>query len=163
MINIPDGVNATLADQAIKFKGPSGEVTIKLSKLVKVTINDKDIEVTSDSLALQNTTESLISSACKGVKSGYKRSFKVIYAHFPISFEVKGKDITIKNFLGEKQPRKAAIVGATKFEAKGQAVTVTGPDKHAVGQTIANLRIAMKIKDKDGRIFQDGIYDAAGE
>ncbi|MGV8085541.1 MAG: 50S ribosomal protein L6 [Candidatus Bilamarchaeum sp.] len=163
MINVPDSVNVQLSDQTLKVKGPSGEVVLTLSKLVKVNVNGKHIEITSNDRALTNSTESLISSACKGAKEGYKRSFKVIYAHFPISFEVKGKDITIKNFLGEKQPRKAAIVGSTKFEAKGQAVTVSGPDKYAVGQTIANLRTAMKIKDKDGRIFQDGLYDAAGE
>ncbi len=163
MISLPDGVNANFADHVLKIKGPSGEVAITISKLVKLTINGKNVEVVADDLALVNSTESLINSACKGAKEAYKRSFKVIYAHFPISFEVKGKEITIKNFLGEKQARKAKLVGSTKFEAKGQAVTVSGPDKYAVGQTIANLRSAMRIKDKDGRIFQDGLYDAASE
>jgi len=28
-----------------------------------------------------------------------------------------------------------------------------------VGQTAANLKEILKIKDKDGRVFQDGIYE----
>ena len=64
----------------------------------------------------------------------------------------------IKNFLGEKQPRKTRIVGNTKLEVKGQEVTVSGCDKDAIGATIANLRTATKIKDKDPRVFQDGLY-----
>jgi large subunit ribosomal protein L6 len=64
----------------------------------------------------------------------------------------------IKNFLGEKQPRKAKIVGQTKVEAKGQEMTVSGLSKEEVGQTIANLKSATRIRNRDSRVFQDGFY-----
>ena len=72
--------------------------------------------------------------------------------------EVKGKEMLIKNFLGEKQPRKAKIPGQTKVEVKGQEVTVTGLSKEDVGQTIANIRSATRIRNRDSRVFQDGFY-----
>jgi large subunit ribosomal protein L6 len=110
--------------------------------------------------ALMGTTKAIIESAIKGVTEGYSKKLKVLYAHFPATLEVKGKDLLIKNFLGEKNPRKAKIVGdSTKVDAKGQQLTISGPDKESVGQTLANLRAAIKIRKFDPRVFQDGIYE----
>ncbi|MBI4399385.1 50S ribosomal protein L6, partial [Candidatus Micrarchaeota archaeon] len=78
--------------------------------------------------------------------------------HFPISIEIKDKKLVIKNFLGEKQPRSAKIVGTTKIEVKGQEVTISGTSKDDVGQTVANLVNATRISDRDSRVFQDGLY-----
>ncbi len=39
------------------------------------------------------------------------------------------------------------------------AATLTGSDKEAIGQSLANLRTATRIKEKDDRVFQDGIYE----
>jgi large subunit ribosomal protein L6 len=108
------------------------------------------------------TSEAMVKNMIRGVSEGYTKNFKLLYAHFPITIESKGNDVTIKNFLGEKQPRKTKSIGATKIQTKGQTVTISGPDKEAVGQTIANLISAMRIRDKDGRIFQDGIYELEG-
>jgi len=162
MIDIPQGVTVRIDGLKISAKGPHGEVHKTLSKLVSVKVNGSKVDVVSEDKSLEGTTESIVKSMVHGVTSQYTRNLKLIYAHFPISIEVKGSDITVKNFLGEKQARKARLVGSTKLQAKGQSVTVSGPDKEAVGQTIANLRTAMKIKDKDSRIFQDGIYEVDG-
>jgi large subunit ribosomal protein L6 len=37
-------------------------------------------------------------------------------------------------------------------------VTVSGSDREKVGQTAANIEMACKIKKRDRRVFQDGIY-----
>jgi large subunit ribosomal protein L6 len=163
MIDIPEGVNVRVEGHTVTVKGPAGEVRKTFSKESAVKVSGNKAEVTAKNKALTNTVEAILECMVAGAKSGYKRSMKLLYAHFPITLEVKGKDIAVKNFLGEKQSRKASLVGNTKLEAKGQSVVVSGPDKEAVGQTIANLRSAMKIKDKDPRVFQDGIYDVEGE
>jgi large subunit ribosomal protein L6 len=147
----------------VTVKGPQGEVHREFRREAQVKVSGNLVEVSCREPALRGTTESLISNMIKGAAAGYSRNLKLLYAHFPISLEVKGSDITIKNFLGEKQPRKTVLIGNTKVQAKGQSVVVSGPDKEAVGQTIANLRQAMKIKDKDSRVFQDGIYELEGE
>jgi large subunit ribosomal protein L6 len=152
-------VTVRVEGQKVAVKGPHGEVQKILSKEASVLVKGDKVEVTSASKALAGTIESVVDSMVKGVVAPYTRNFKLIYAHFPVSIEVKGNDITIKNFLGEKQARKTVLIGSTKVQAKGQGVTVSGPDKEAVGQTVANLRTAMKIKEKDSRIFQDGIYE----
>ena len=66
---------------------------------------------------------------------------------------------SIDNFLGERSPRKAKIIGDdVKVSVKGEDVTITGINKEHVGQTMANIEQATKIKGRDPRIFQDGIY-----
>ena len=82
----------------------------------------------------------------------------MLYSHFPIAVEIKGREILVKNFLGEKQPRKVKIMGTTKVESKGQEMTITGISKEDVGQTIANIKSATRIRNRDSRVFQDGFY-----
>jgi large subunit ribosomal protein L6 len=37
-------------------------------------------------------------------------------------------------------------------------VTVSGTDKELVGQTAANIEKCATVKNRDRRVFQDGIY-----
>jgi large subunit ribosomal protein L6 len=83
---------------------------------------------------------------------------KIVFAHFPMTVKVTGDKVNIDNFLGERHPRVAKIVGSAKVNVKGDEVTVTGINKEDVGQTMANLEQATKIKGRDPRVFQDGIY-----
>ena len=162
-MEIPDGVTVRMDGQNIVVKGPHGEVKRTLVRGVSAKVDGKSLTVACDNKAIAFTNESVLGSMLVGASQGYKKNLKFIYAHFPISLEVKGKDVMVKNFLGEKMARKTVLVGNTKVESKGQNVTISGPDKEAVGQTLANIRAAMRIRDRDARIFQDGIYEIAGE
>ena len=105
------------------------------------------------------TIRSHISNMIYGVKHGFTYKMKIVYAHFPMTVKVKGKLVTIDNFLGERHPRTAKIIGDdVKVSVKGDDVTITGINKENVGQTMANIEQATKIKGRDPRIFQDGIY-----
>ncbi|NYZ74456.1 50S ribosomal protein L6 [Candidatus Micrarchaeota archaeon] len=161
-MDIPQGVNVRMDGATMIVKGPQGEVKRAFPKGTTIKVNGSAVEVSASDYAIKGTTEAIIRNMIDGAAKGYTKNLKLIYAHFPISIEVKGSDVAIKNFLGEKQARKTILIGSTKVQAKGQLVTISGPDKEAVGQTLANIRNAMKIKDKDGRVFQDGIYDAEG-
>jgi len=98
-----------------------------------------------------------------GVDKGIERRLQVAFVHFPVSLELKGDTLFIKNLFGERAPRRAKIIGNTKLEIKGQEVKVKGVDPYEVGQTVANIEKACKILNKDTRIFQDGIYEVIGE
>ncbi len=161
-IKIPQGVTVNLSGRTLSMKGPKGTVEKTFSPLVAVSVSGSDISVSGGKMHV-NTSESIISSMVKGVTEGYKKDLKLIYAHFPISLEAKGHDVTIKNFQGEKMNRRSTLIGDTKLVAKGQAVTLTGSDKEAIGQSLANLRTAMRIKEKDDRVFQDGIYEVEAQ
>jgi len=93
-----------------------------------------------------------------GVTQGFRYEMRIVYSHFPMKAAPKGEDFIIENFLGEKYPRKARILGGTKVEVSGDQVILTGPDVEAVSQTAANIERATRIRGFDSRVFQDGIY-----
>ncbi len=135
------------------------------SKLTNVKVKGEELEFSTVGKATKRKTATMrsimahVKNAFKGAANNFVKQLQVVYAHFPVSIEAKGKEVIIKNFLGEKLPRKAVIVGDdTKVEIKGQDITVTGSDKYSVGQTANNLTTATHIRKKDRRVFQDGIY-----
>ena len=50
------------------------------------------------------------------------------------------------------------IKEGVKVAVEGDKVKVEGTDKELVGQTAANIETLTKIKGRDRRIFQDGIF-----
>lgn len=164
MIAIPIGVTVEIGGKQIIVKGPKGTVKKSIPKKLKIEKNDNSILLSGpeSEKALLGTYVSLINSMLRGVTEGYTKKLKALYAHFPMSFEVKGKELIIKNFLGEKNPRKSRIVGdGTKVEVKGVMLSIAGPDAEAVGQTVANIKNALRIRLKDPRVFQDGVYEVS--
>jgi len=108
--------------------------------------------------ALVGTFAAHLRNMIVGVTRGFTYEMKIVYSHFPVKATVKGSEFVIENFLGEKFPRKAKILGGTKVEVRGDQVVLTGPDLEAVSQTAANIEQATRIKGFDPRVFQDGIY-----
>lgn len=106
------------------------------------------------------TTTARIRNLIRGVTDGFTYKLKVVYAHFPVTIKVHDKErkLTIDNFTGEKTPRIARIVGSAKVTASGDEIVVRGTRLEEVSQTAANIQSATRIKDKDQRVFLDGIY-----
>ena len=52
----------------------------------------------------------------------------------------------------------AKIHGATKVTSKGDDITVSGPVLNDVTQTAAEIEAVTKVKNKDHRVFLDGVY-----
>lgn len=163
-IPIPDGVTITHEGDALTVAGERGSIT-RYFRVPSITISISDqaavLSTTSHrkkDLAKLGTVRSRITNMVHGVQEGYEYKLKVFYAHFPMNVSVDGDQIIIDNFLGEKFPRYARIVGDTHVTIERDTITVSGIDKQNVGQTAANLEQATRIKKKDPRVFQDGIY-----
>jgi len=167
-LEIPDGVKVTLeGDHHIRVKGPNGDITKDFSHVrgIKVMIKNKKVLFStnfpkSGTLALIKTIVSIVNNLIIGVQTNYKFVSKVAYSHFPCSVRVdeKTQNIFVENFLGERAPRKAKYPDNVKVEVKGEDVYFIGPDKEALGQTAANVKTACRIRKKDPRVFQDGVY-----
>lgn len=164
-IPIPEGVTVTIDGSDVTVKGDGGEIKRNFDHN-NITVSNDDDEVTvsvafpnKKDKAMVGTIRSHIANMIYGVKHGFTYKMKIVYAHFPMTVKVKGKLVTIDNFLGERNPRTAKIIGDdVKVSVKGDNVTITGVNKEHVGQTMANIEQATKIKGRDPRIFQDGIY-----
>jgi large subunit ribosomal protein L6 len=163
-IHVPEGVNVTITGSTLKVKGKAGELTRDFaSPLVQMKREGKDVELHSTTTrkktrALVGTWGAHIRNMLAGVQEPYEYKLKICFSHFPIKVKVQGDRVVIENFLGERTPRKARILGAAKVKVSGEEILVTGPDLEAVSQTAANMEQATIIRGFDPRVFQDGIY-----
>lgn len=162
-IPIPEGVEVTI-DQGVKVKSSQGELSRKFNHpQIKISLEDGKVILETSfpkkkDKAILGTIKSHINNMIIGLTDGFTYRMKIVYAHFPMTVKSSGDKVIIENFLGERHPRKAKIIGDTKVQIKGDEVIISGIDKEAVGQTMANLEQATKIKGRDPRVFQDGIY-----
>ena len=105
-----------------------------------------------------NTARSIIRNLLEGVIDGYTIKMKVVFSHFPINVKIDGKQVLIENFQGERAPRVTKIWGETKVVPKGDDVIITGHVLTDVSQTAAEIENGSRVKNKDHRVFLDGIY-----
>ncbi|MFX0080281.1 MAG: 50S ribosomal protein L6 [Candidatus Hodarchaeota archaeon] len=167
-LDIPDGVEVILeGGHHIRVKGPKGDITKDFSHVRGINVAIKDDKVIfstnfpkSGTLALIKTVVSIINNLIIGVQTNYKYVSKIAYSHFPCSVRVddENQTILVENFLGERAPRKAKYSDNVKVEVKGDDVYFIGPDKESLGQSAANVKRACRIRKKDPRVFQDGVY-----
>ena len=163
-IQIPEGVSVSLTQDVLTVRGPKGTVERKFwYPGIKVAVEEEEIVVDASSSrkeqkAMVGTFASHIRNLVTGVTDGFECKMTIVYAHFPMQVKVDGKNLVIGNFLGEKKPRLAKILGETKVKVSGNEVTISGINKEDVGQTAANIEQKTKIKRFDPRTFQDGIY-----
>lgn len=163
-VKLPKGVKAQLKDNELIMEGPKGS-TSKVFKTAFASVKVKDDEVIIKSVSENrrskshvNTLKAHVKNLIKGVQEGYEARLAIRYAHFPVTVKVSGGEVIIENFSGEKVPRKARIMNDCEVKVEGSEVIINGLNKEYVGQTAANIELATKVKNKDLRVFQDGIW-----
>lgn len=163
-IPIPDAVKASVNHKILHVQGPLGKTRKAFKKIpVDLQIEGKNVILKSVGLrkrdyAIFKTAESIINTLFKGVQNGYTFKMKVVYAHFPITVKIKDGYIHVENFQGERAARVSKIVGDTKVVSKGDDIIITGPVLADVSQTAGSLQQNTKVKNKDHRVFLDGVY-----
>jgi large subunit ribosomal protein L6 len=163
-VAVPQSVKVTKEGSFLVVKGKLGTVKKDFLRVpATITVEGSKVVIKpygkrKHDLAVAHTARSIIESMVKGVEKGYTYKLKIIFAHFPISVKVKGREVHVENFFGERSPRISKIVGDTKVEVAGEDVLVKGPSLEDVSQTAANIEQSTRIKDKDQRVFLDGLY-----
>lgn len=163
-VDVPSGIEVKLEGTLLTIKGTKGTNNYNFDYPgIKVSLSGNSIKIECNKLSkkinsVMTTFKTHMENMIDGVTNGFKCKLKIVYSHFPITLRVAGNVVEILNFLGEKAPRKAAIVGNTKVSVTKEEVVVDGINKENVGQTASNIEQAIKIRGKDTRVFQDGIY-----
>ena len=164
IVELPEGMQASIQGSKVTLKGPKGETSQSFKALgisLKAEGNKIVISAARDSKKekkLINSIEAHLNNLIEGLEKGYVYKLAIVYAHFPIAVSKKENKIEIVNFLGSKKPKQASIVGKAQVDVKGKEITVHGLNKEEVGQTAANIEQLTRLKGKDRRIFQDGIF-----
>jgi len=156
-VEIPDGVTVTMSDGSVSISSDGTTVTREFThRTVSVSQVDGALEVFCNlprrkERALAGTWAAHLGNMVHGVTEGFEYTIKV-----------DGDRLMINNLFGEKVPRQAALPWSpaevqVKIENKTDVI-VSGSDKEKVGQTSANIERACRIRGRDRRVFQDGIY-----
>lgn len=163
-IVIPEGVDIEIVNGLIKVKGPKGENQKRLvSSKVKISKKDKTIVLLAEKPSKRekttaNTFKAHIKNLIKGVTEPFVYTLKICSGHFPMHVSVEGNYVIIKNFFGEKVPRKARILPNVEVKVQGDTIIVEGNNKENVSQTSASIEVATRVVNRDRRVFGDGIF-----
>ena len=163
-VKIPAGVQVELSGSEVRVSG-SGKSGSRHFRSTDVHLkrDGSNLEVWAASgrrniRAEAKSIATHIHNMLNGLGKPYEYRLEIVYSHFPINASVKQGYVEISNVGGAKHPKKARILGETKVEIKGKDIIVKGHDKEAAGQSAANMEQRTRIKGKDMRVFQDGIY-----
>lgn len=163
-IKIPDGVEVEIDNGRVVVKGKNGINERKFS-LAGLTLEKKENEIiigtekaTKKEKMKIYTIAAHIKNMIRGVQEKFEYELKICFSHFPISVEVKENEVSIKNFLGEKVPRKTKLPNNVDVKVEKDIIKISSTNIEAVGQAAANLERVTKISKRDRRVFQDGIF-----
>jgi len=163
-IEVIEGANASLNGTSLTVSGPKGNVVREFnSPKARIKLEGRQITLSASGNTRKDKTvlktyKAHIRNAMKGVTEGYVYKLKVCSGHFPITVSVSGNRLEIKNFLGEKIPRKVNLMPGAAVKVDGSTITVESPDIEKAGQVAADIEQATRRPGFDRRIFQDGIY-----
>lgn len=142
-VNLPAGVEVKLdGNNIVTVKGPKGELTEQISKLIKVNIVDSVITTTRDgddkvSRAQHGLARTLINNMVVGVTEGYKKKLQLI----GVGYKAEKKGTTLVMNLGYshqvimEDPSEILTEVPTPTE-----IIVSGINKAVVGNYAANVR-----------------------
>tara|TARA_B100001287_G_scaffold217645_1_gene186547 strand:+ start:2998 stop:3537 length:540 start_codon:yes stop_codon:yes gene_type:complete len=164
-VEIPEGVSASIDGETVTITGPKGSLSRDFVSARHDIFQEGGALVVRIDLprrkerALAGTWKAHLNNMVKGVTDGFTYTLKALYSHFPMTLAVKGSELIVNNYFGERVPRSAVILDGVDVKVQNKTeVVVTGIDKEAVGQTAANIERSTTVKKRDRRVFQDGIY-----
>lgn len=163
-IEIPSDCQVTLDTKTVTVSGAKGSLQREFPEpQTTLKIDGNELVATTNfnrkrARALVGTAIAHVRNMIIGVQHGYTYEMKIVFSHFPMSVEVQGDELLIKNFIGERGVRKARLIGNVEVKTTEDDVIISGIDIEAVSQSAANIQLATKIRGKDRRVFLDGIY-----
>ena len=141
-IIIPDGVEVTSNENIVTVKGPKGELSMELAKVITMTVDGNIITLektvdTKEANMLHGTMNANLTNMIKGVKEGFSKGLEIIGVGY--KFNLKGDTLVIN--AGYSHPVEMKIPTGLKVEAVSNTeITISGSDKILLGEFAANVR-----------------------
>ena len=141
-IEIPQGADVTLKGQAVRVKGPKGELAFDAHPDMTVTIDDRVITVTRPSdqpqhRALHGLTRMLVANMIEGVMNGFTKTLEIQ----GVGYRALKKGSGIELHLGFSHTIEYPAPDGVSLDLPDQTtIVVTGVDKQKVGQAAAEIR-----------------------
>jgi large subunit ribosomal protein L6 len=158
-IAIPAGVTVTVSpENVVTVKGPKGELTQQVDKLITVTVEDGVCHVTrpndeKESRAKHGLYRALINNMVVGVSKGYQKVLELV----GVGYRVELAAPQVLNFsLGYTHPIYLGLPKEVKVETKSERnqnplVILESADKQLIGQICAKIRSFRKPEPYKGK------------
>jgi len=164
-IEIPEGINAIIEGDKIIMKKGNDELERILDAKIKTNIEGNKIIMdiknpSKNHKKMFGTIKAHINNMIKGLTEKFKYKLQIANVHFPMTAEIdKDKnELVVKNFLGEKQDRRIKLVEGVDVKVDKEHIEIESINIEKAGQCAANIEKGAKVRNKDRRIFQDGIF-----
>jgi large subunit ribosomal protein L6 len=143
-VKLPQGVNATVAADAVTVKGAKGALTLKLADGLSVAQQDQSLVVviaegkaTNERIAAAGAARATLANMVAGVAKGFERKLELVGVGYRAA--VQGKKLNLT--LGFSHPVAFAVPEGISIETPSQTeIVVKGTDRHMVGQVAAVIR-----------------------
>jgi len=163
-IEIPEGIEVKVEGSKIIIK-KEGNVLERDFSTKKIVYNVQDNKLKFSASRSTRREKKLLGSIMahvknmlRGISKNHVYKLQICSGHFPMNVSVSGNEFVIKNFLGETIPRTLKIREGVSVKVDGSNVIVESNNKELAGQTAASIEQLTRVKARDSRIFQDGIY-----
>lgn len=171
-IELPKGVELSVADNVVSVKGAKGELTQALDPAISVKLDEGIITLeraseSKDHKAKHGLYRALISNMVEGVSNGYKIELELV----GVGYRAKTSGQQLELLLGFSHPivfelPKEVKVNAVTEKGKNPTVTLESHDKQLIGQCAAKIRGLRKpepYKGKGVRFVGEYIRRKAGK
>ena len=164
-ITIPKGITAVIEKNELIIKKDKRESRRKLTLETGIKIeNDKIIikakKTNKKEKRMFGTLKAHIKNMIAGLENEFSYKLQVSAVHFPMtaSYDKNANEIVVKNFLGEKKDRRIKLPGNVDVKVDKDIVEIRSHNIEKAGQAAANIEKGTKVRNKDRRIYQDGIF-----
>ena len=142
VLSIPDNVDVEVSESLVTVKGPKGTLTHEVPKVIKVSVEEKNVKVARENelkttKQLHGTTNAVIKNMIEGVHNGFSKGLEIIGVGY--RFQVSGKKLVIN--AGYSHSVEMEIPeGLTVESVSNTEIKVSGIDKVKVGEFAAKVR-----------------------
>lgn len=150
-VAIPAGVTVTLENGVLTVAGPKATLAREVKPDVNIVIEGSEVTLspgdTTAAKALWGTYAAHLRNMITGVTEGFTRILEIEGVGYRA--EVKGSEIVLNVGFSHSVP--LTIPEAISAEVVKNVITLTGPDKEALGQFAANVRKVKKPEPYKGK------------
>lgn len=154
---IPAGVEVTIDGQTVVVKGPKGELSETLNSAAQISLIDgeagKEIivsvtdETDKNERAQWGTARALIANMVIGVTDGFEKKLEVNGVGYRVNLQ--GNTIVLN--VGYSHEVRVDLPEGIQAVVEGNNITLTGANKHDVGELADNIRKIRKPEPYKGK------------
>jgi large subunit ribosomal protein L6 len=142
-VPVPQGVEISIAGEAVRVKGPKGQLQVGLLPGISAAVEGGELKLARvdderQTRSFHGLLRALVSNAAIGVSQGWSKELEIV----GIGYRAESKGRSVLFNLGYSHPIDFKLPEGIEVDvdAKANKVTVRGIDRQMVGQVAADIR-----------------------